>query len=254
MEDTFGKTDDKNHSRLLRALDLHAYQHGDELVTEGRESACFFVILSGQVKITKRGKFVRLLGDQDVFGLESILFKRPIPYTAKVVTSSRIASYSPEALDHFFRDNPRMTQSILISSLQQLVQTTDNVVLEAGAFRLEEVRVDFFADGDRVVEEGSPGKDFFRLVSSQGGLKVTKAGKEISLIQVPGEFFGEMAGLLDLPRQATITSIGESVVERYDVDDLDMIIRDYPEIALQIMKTLVNRLLEISRKYTEALW
>lgn len=254
MGETFHQKDDKHHSRLAQARELYTCQCGDELVREGEESPCFFVVLSGQVKITKRGKPIRVLEDQDVFGLESILFKRTIPYTAKVMTSSRIAAYGPEALDHFFRENPRMTQSILSSSLQQLVQTTDSVLQEGGAFRLEEVHVDFYADGEKVVEEGTPGTDFFRLVSSQGGLQVTKAGKEVSRIETPGEFFGEMAGLLNLPRQATITSIGESVVERYDADDLDMIIRDYPDVALQIMKTLVLRLAELSRKYAEVPW
>jgi CRP-like cAMP-binding protein len=254
MTDTFRKTEEKTHYRLHQALELHACQYGDELVKEGRESRCFFVILSGQVKISKRGKFVRLLEEQDVFGLESILFKQAIPYTAKVMTASRIASYGPEALDHFFRENPRMTQGILTSCLQQLVRTTDNVVQEGRAFGLEEARVDFFSDGDTVVEEGALGVDFFRLVSTEGGLKVTKTGTEISRIEAPGEFFGEMAGLLNLPRQATITSIGKSVVERYALDDLEEVIRDHPEAALQILKTLISRLVQLSSKHPEVSW
>ncbi len=114
--------------------------------------------------------------------------------------------------------------------------------------------MDFFSDGDVLVEEGAPDTDFFRLVSTQGGLKVTKAGREVSRIETPGEFFGEMAGLLKLPRQATVTSIGESVVERYGSDDLEVIVRDYPEVALQIMKNLVTRLMELSKKYSEVQW
>ncbi len=60
-----------------------------------------------------------------------------------------------------------------------------------------------------------------------------------------------MAGLLSLPRQATVTSIGESVVERYGINDFETLIKDYPEVALQIMKSLVTRLLELTRKCTE---
>jgi type IV pilus assembly protein PilB len=82
-------------------------------------------------------------------------------------------------------------------------------------------------------------------------LKVMKAGREVSRIEKPGEFFGEMAGLLNLPRQATVISIGESVVERYGINDFETLIKDYPEVALQIMKSLVTRLLEQTRKGTE---
>jgi len=254
METRFQKTDERSLSRSHHAIELHACQYGDEIVKEGDESPCFYVILSGQVKISKGGKLIRLLQYQDVFGLETLVLKQTIPYTAKVMMPSRIASYGPEALDHFLRENPRMTESILTSSLQQLIQTTHNLVLEDGSFGLEEVRVDFYSDGDVLVEEGALDTDFFRLVSSQGGLKVTKAGKEVSRIEAPGEFFGEMAGLLKLPRQATVTSIGESVVERYGSDDLEVIVRDYPEVALQIMKNLVTRLMELSKKYSEVQW
>lgn len=251
MKEASPRITERHSSRRHQARHVRRCQHGDELVREGEESSSFFVILSGQVKICKRGRFIRLLEDQDVFGLETILFKRAIPYTARVNTASRIASYGPEALDHFFRENPRMTRSILTSALQQLVQTSENVLQETGTFQFEEARVDFYADGDKVVEEGTLGTDFFRLVSTQGGLIVTKAGKEVSRIESPGEFFGEMAGLLHLPRQATIVSVGDSVVERYGIDDLEVIIRDYPEVALQIMKTLVLRLAKLSRKYAE---
>jgi CRP-like cAMP-binding protein len=248
------KTDEKNSSRSSHALELHSYRSGDQVVGEGEESGCFYVILSGQVRISKRGKFIRLLEDQDVFGLETILFSQAIPYTAKALSKTRIACYGPEALDHFVRENPRMTETILTSTLQQLVQTTDNLAQETGSFHLEEARVDFYSDGDIIVEEGTPETDLFRLVSTQGGLKVTKGGKEVSRIENPGEFFGEMAGFLNIPRQATVTSIGESVIERYGFEDLEVIIRDYPEVALQIMKTLVTRLVELTKKYTEVSW
>lgn len=255
MADTFRKSEEaKTQTRLHQALELRACQYGDELVKEGTESHCFFVILSGQVKISKGGIFVRLLEDQDVFGLESVLLKQAMPYTAKVMTTSRIASYGPEALDHFLRENPRMTQGILTSCLQQLVRTTDTVAQEARTFRIEEVHVDFYRDGDSIFEEGTSAADFFRLVSTEGGLTVTRAGKEISRIEAPGEFFGEVAGLLDLPRNATVTSIGESVVERYGLDDLEEVIREYPEAALQIMKALIGRLSQLSVKYPEVSW
>jgi CRP-like cAMP-binding protein len=255
MDELFpAHSDASNPSRPYQALDLHSYECGEQIVREGEASSCFYVILSGKVGISKRGKFVRLVGDQDVFALEGILFKQTMPYTAKAMSRCRIASYGPEALDHFLCENPRMTQSILTSTLEQLVRTTDNLAQEATPFGLDEVPVEFYSDGAVVVAEGTPETDLFRLVSTEGGLQVTKEGAEVTRIEKPGEFFGEMAGLLNLPRQATVTSIGKSVVERYCFDDFEVIIRDYPEVALQIMKTLVTRMVELTRKYVEISW
>jgi CRP-like cAMP-binding protein len=168
------------------------------------------------------------------------------------LTKSRVAAYGLEALDYFIRENPRMTHSILLSLLQQLDQTSQNFAEGSEVFALEDIRVNFYSDGDTVIEEGTTGTNFYRLVSSQGGLKVTIGSKQVSMITKPGEFFGEMAGLLKLPRQATITSVGESVVEEYSMDDLEVIIRDYPEVAFQMMRTLVSRLIDANQKLLES--
>ena len=88
------------------------------------------------------------------------------------------------------------------------------------------------------MEEKTGGTDFYRLVSTQGGLRVTSDGKEVARIYKSGEFFG----LPGSHAGARISSIGQSVVEKYSTDDLDIIIRDYPETARQIMRTLIERL------------
>lgn len=235
----------------IQALDMHIYRYGDEIIREGEHASCFFVILSGQVRITQQGRKIRLLEEHDVFGLENMIFRQPSLYAAKALSRSRIATYGPEALDHFIRENPRMTQNILVSVLQQLMQTTLHLAEESQAFAIEDVRVNFFNDGEVIIEEGTVGTDFYRLVSTQGGLKVSIRGKEVTRIKKPGEFFGEMAGLLSLPRQATITSIGETVVEAYSFNDLDVIIRDYPETALNMMRTFVSRLINVNRQLTD---
>jgi CRP-like cAMP-binding protein len=250
MDQVLQNTEDRHQAHPAQALDIHTYRYGDEIIREGDCLNRFYVILSGQVRVSQMGKKIRLLDDQDIFGLEAMACKKPSPYTARALSKSRIAAYGPEALDHFIRENPRMTQSILYSTLQQLMQTTQNLSHEAELFAIEDVRVNFYSDGDVIIEEGSRGTDFFRLVSTERWLTVTVKGKEVGRVERPGEFFGEMAGLLDLPRQATITSVGNRVVESYSIEDLDVIIRDYPDIALQMMRTLVARIVDMNRKIT----
>ena len=101
----------------------------------------------------------------------------------------RIAKYGSEALDHLIRESPRMVQSLLMSTLHQLTQTTYCLLDPVGRFSIDDVRVCFFDDGDTVLDENSRSADFYRLVSTQGGLRVTIGGKEISRIEKPGEFF-----------------------------------------------------------------
>lgn len=244
--------DERNQSQnRLQALQIRNYSYGEEIVREGDNPPCFFVVLSGQVRLSRRGKVILHLGDQDIFALEHLMLKRPCFYTATAMIESRIAAYGPEALDHLIRNSPRMTQNIMASVSRQLARLSQGATQTIDSFSLEDVEVKFFSDGEVIIEEGTVGKELYRLVSTQSGLRVSIKNKEISFINTPGEFFGEMAGILNLPRQATITSIGESVVEKYNLENIEVIIKEHPEIAHQMMRALISRLVEMNLRLTE---
>jgi len=252
MDETLNKADERDQSHhRLQALQIRTYTAGKEIVLEGDEPLCFFVVLNGQVRLSRRGKVILNLADQDIFGLEHLVLKRSSFYTATALTESRIAAYGPEALDHYLRSNPRMTQTILASVLRQLTRLTRDSLQSADSFSIEDVDVKFFRDGEVIIKEGTKGREFYRLVSTQGGLRVSIKDEELACITTPGEFFGEIAGLLNMPRQATIASVGDSVVERYDLESIESIIREYPEIAVQMMRTLISRLIEVNVRLTD---
>ena len=250
MEEALQQIDEQAEPKPIQAVEISSYRYGEEILREGEESPFYYAILSGQVRISHKGKKIRVLDEQDIFGLESCLFRKASYYSARSLSRCRIAKYGPEALDHIIRESPRMVLSLLVSTLHQLAQTTNNLLEDAQAFSMDDVGVTFFKDEEVIIEEGSRGAQFYRLVSSQNGLRVSIGGQEVSRIEKPGEFFGEIACLMDAPRQATVTSIGDSVVEVYSMDDLDVIIRDYPDVALQMMRTLVKRLIESNQRLT----
>ncbi|MBP8645724.1 MAG: cyclic nucleotide-binding domain-containing protein [Syntrophobacteraceae bacterium] len=238
--------EDQAPKNPAQAIEIHVFGHGDEILKEGETTPCFFVILRGKVRISRQGRTIRVLQDQDVFGLDTLVLKMPSSYTASSVETSRIAVYGPEALDHFIRKNPRMVQRILTSVLRQLNQTGYNLTGEPDPFSLEEYRLRFFKDGETVLQEGTVGKEFFRLVSTQGGLRVLVRGNEVGRIHKPGEFIGEMAGLMGRPYPFTVTSVGESVLESYTHEDLDGIAWYYPDKASLMIRALLGEVREES--------
>ncbi len=237
---TFEETE--NHQ--AQALQIEVFKKGQAIISEGQDIPLFFVILSGQVVLSKRGKKITTLDEQDTFGLESLLLEKPCSYAARALKECRIAKYGPEALDYFIHESPRMIQNVLASVVHQLTQTMSNLLDASEPVLADEEHFRFYQDGEVILDEKTGGTEFYRLVSTQGGLLVTRAGKEVTRICKPGEFFG----LPGSSAGARISSIGQSVVEQYSTDDLDIIIRDYPEAARQIMHTLIERL---SDKETE---
>ncbi len=231
---------DESKKNPAQALEIIAYQSGEAILKEGSGGPFFFVILSGQVRLSRNGKKIRMLAEQDIFGLENLMLDQPSHYSAHALKECRISKYGSEALDHMINENPRMVRNLLTSILHQLAQTTYNLLDPLGTFLVDDTRVNFYGDGEIILDPGVSKTDFFRLVSTHGGLRVTVGEREITRIHKPGEIFG----LFNLPAQVTVRSIGESAVETYAADDLDRIIRDFPEVARQMMRSLMERFSE----------
>ncbi|SPF48026.1 Cyclic nucleotide-binding protein [Syntrophobacter sp. SbD1] len=221
-----------------QALEVVVFQRGEVILSEGQECPFFLVILSGQVMLSKNGKEIRALFEQDIFALDSLLLKEPCQYSAKAAQECRVAKYGSGTLDHLIRESPRMVQSLLVSVLGQLNRTTTNLLDNPQPLLADMERINFYKDGEVIMEEVNRGTDLFRLISTEGGLQVTRGGSDVARIVKPGEFFGCPISL----DPACVKSIGESVVERYGADDLDSLVRDYPESAGRMMQTMIERL------------
>lgn len=60
-----------------------------------------------------------------------------------------------------------------------------------------------------MVRQGEPGEDFYLI--AEGALEVTIDGRPVRRLE-PGEGFGEIALLRDVPRTATVTASRESIL------------------------------------------
>lgn len=105
--------------------------------------------------------------------------------------------------------------------------------------------VEEYEDGDVVIQEGNKDRDFFKLI--RGKVAVLRSGKKIAEITEPGEYFGEMAAILEEPRSASIVSVGRCTIKRYPGDKLGELIEKYPEVSRHLFRTLVERLHKTDR-------
>ncbi|SMC27596.1 Cyclic nucleotide-binding domain-containing protein [Desulfacinum hydrothermale DSM 13146] len=233
------------------SVEPRTYQEGELILSENDPLDAFFVMLSGRAKVFYKGRKVRVLGEQDVFGLEGALGKRISTCDVRASESCRVLAYDYEALDDFFENHPRRARTLMNSVLRQLLETTAAVQGEDVVVLPHDVEIHYFDDGQTIVREGDPSTQFYRLVSSDGGLLVTFKGREVGRIEAPGEFFGEMACLLGGKRQATVTSVGRSVVQMFRGALLERILSENPQLALKLVRTLAHRLIRANVKLSE---
>ena len=230
--------------KAIEAVSVREYRPGEIIVKEGDSNRYFYAILQGEVQIYQLDKPIRILSDRDVFGLEN--FYRGIPYstTAKATKASRIAAYESECIDDIAFLKPGLVAMLLRSVFLQLEQTTS--VAESNIQFGDVISLDMreYNDGDIIIEDGTYGTEFYKLVSSEVGLEVLKKGVRVGMITKPGEYFGEMSFILNEPRSATIRSAGRSVVEVIPVQEgtLERLIGEDPEIAGKMITALAQRL------------
>jgi len=106
-----------------------------------------------------------------------------------------------------------------------------------------------YKSGNYIFLEDSEGEQCFFVV--QGSVKVTrlsKDGREVILAMLnEGEFFGEMALLDGESRSANVIALEETEVLTLNREDFLVVLHDYPQIAIQLLKEMAHRLRKSDR-------
>jgi len=117
--------------------------------------------------------------------------------------------------------------------------------LSAIAARLQKHR---FAHGEVIFTENSLGHTMYLIESGQVQVSVAqREGQPEKIINYlgPGNFFGEMALLLNQRRSATLTVTLDAELWALRKTDLDELLVGHPEIAVQITRELSRRLSDV---------
>ncbi|MDX1632939.1 MAG: cyclic nucleotide-binding domain-containing protein [Thermoanaerobaculia bacterium] len=99
--------------------------------------------------------------------------------------------------------------------------------------------------GETIFREGEPGAEMY--IIEEGEVEIVKGigpnERRLALLE-EGDFFGEMALLEDLDRSAAARAITDCRLLPIDASTFDQMLRDFPEIAVRMMRKLSQRLRE----------
>lgn len=102
--------------------------------------------------------------------------------------------------------------------------------------------------GQILIKEGAVESQFYIVMRGKFG--VYKNGKELLQIDTEGSTIGEISGLLQTPRSATVIALEESSVIDIDAEP-ERLMREHPDIAMGIMLDLAKRVHSTTEKYAE---
>lgn len=100
-------------------------------------------------------------------------------------------------------------------------------------------------EGQVLVNEGERGMEFFVIVS--GRAKVSRRGRKVGEIGA-GDFFGELALLIDAERNATVTALTPMEAIVLSRREFEAALADTPRMTRKIMAGMAARLAEFDSR------
>lgn len=100
----------------------------------------------------------------------------------------------------------------------------------------------FYPQGRYVCTEGEEGKEMFYILTGRVQVE-KKAGETIKLVMEmgSGEYFGEMAALIESPRTASVRTLTDCDIAVVDSGTFKELIRHYGNVAILILKEMALR-------------
>ncbi len=111
---------------------------------------------------------------------------------------------------------------------------------------IKNIILNYFPVGHVFFTEGSPENDAGMFIIKHGMVKISRRDpvsgeeKEIAVLS-DNDFFGEMALVLNEPRNATATAIGECEVFQLKKSDFDALMQNSPTMANKISTEFIVR-------------
>lgn len=107
-----------------------------------------------------------------------------------------------------------------------------------------------FEKGAHIVRQGEPGEGLFIITEGKVEIQKTMSDGKIMSIAThgPGDFFGEMAILDGAPRSADVVATENAKVLVIVSWDFTSLMKNHPEIALEILPMVVRRFRETNAK------
>lgn len=98
------------------------------------------------------------------------------------------------------------------------------------------------APGRELIRQGELGREFIVVVA--GEAEVRRDG-EVITTRGPGTFFGEMALLLDRPRNASVVATTAMTIEVIDRRDFRRLLEEFPDLHAPLLEATAERLAQL---------
>lgn len=208
----FQRLDANSQKAVVSALIQKKFTKGSEIIRQGDEGDYFYIIESGLVEFyvdnVERGS----ANEGSSFGELALMHNSP--RAATVVAQSDVTCWALDRLT--FRRillegtfNKRLMYENFLKGVKILSSLNNQEISKLADALTTEV----YEKGDKIVTQGAKGDNFYFI--ELGNCEVIKDNQVVNHL-TKGDYFGEIALLNDLPRQATVQAADKVIVATLD--------------------------------------
>lgn len=209
----FRSLDQKDQAVVINAMEEKQVSAGDSVITQGEDGDVLYFVFSGSLKCTKKfpgqdeETFLLNYTPGMSFGELALLYNTPRAASIVAIEDSVLYTLDRECFNHIVRDAAIKKREIYDEFLSK-VSLLDSLDAYERSKICDCLQSTVFQPGQEIITEGATGDKFFFI--EEGKAYATKNNSSGGADRVfeygPLDYFGELALIKDVPRQASVVA------------------------------------------------
>lgn len=207
----FKQLDENLKKTVIDVLTRKQFKKNDEIIKQGDEGDFFYIIENGTVDFYVNGTKVNSSGEGSSFGELALMYNSPRAATAIAASDDGVNCWALDRLT--FRRillEGTFNKRIMYENFLKDVKVLSSLSSHERSKLADALSTEIYHKGDKIVKEGEQGENFYFIES--GTCQISKENAGVVAKISKGDYFGEVALLNDLPRQATVEALDTVIV------------------------------------------
>lgn len=209
----FSSLDEDSLKTVINALKEVKLPKGSEIIKQGAEGDFFYVVESGNVEFFVNDAKVNESSSGSSFGELALMYNSPRAATVVAATDVILWSLDRSTFRRILLAKTSKKRQLYESFLKEVPVLSKLSLFERSKLA-DALDTKNYKNGETIIKEGEIGDNFYLIIKGEADVIKNDEGKVNSLKR--GDYFGEVALLNDLPRQASVIATSDVDVATLD--------------------------------------
>lgn len=258
----FATMSDQDLDLLLSRLRLERHPAGRMIVRQGEMGDRFYIVRRGHVEVTQRDekgvtRIVNQLDRGDYFGEVALLRDQPRNATCRATVPTETLSLSRQDFSALVESRFSLRENVDRSLARAELLRRIPLFSELNGLQIQHVaaqlRQEDLGAGEFFIRQGEAGETFYVIESGRVQVLVSQDGQERVIAERgPGEYVGEIALLLEMPRTASVRTLEPTFLLVLHKADFDHLVSEHLFISRGLEQETSRRMIDLRRAAPQA--